>query len=198
MMTNSTKKNTNTNTNTNNKGENTMKTNNYANITRTETPRKNTVEIIRELKNDGTTLEFIAINDVKIGTMGYTSPEDRQKAIDFIQKIVDNSTKTGNALYREIMETCMTGAALTEKELDPADSEEDEIDGVPVIINYKEKKLFIGVNAELVEITDLEDLTCELPNEAIKALLIERGKNSIKNYLPTLEDDYEDEEENWD
>lgn len=152
---------------------------NMSNITKNVPAKKTTVEIIAETNRDGVTLEYLAIDGVKIGTMGYTSQADKEAAIRFIQRIVDNSDNTGYALYNEIMMACMTGAAMTEEGIEAYDSEEVEIDGVPIIINYQAQKAYIGINTELEAIADLEDLDCKLPAEAVKALLVERCKTWI-------------------
>lgn len=168
-----------------------------ADIQKTVTPKKTTVELVAETNRDGVTMEYISIDGVKIGTMGYTSQKDKDAALRLIQRVVDNSENTGYALYREIMETCMTGAAMMEEGIQAAESEEVEIEGVPIIINYEVQKAYIGVNQELKVIADLEDLDAELPDVAVKALLVERAKTYIKDMLErvtTEYGDYDDEE----
>lgn len=178
---------------------------NISNITKTVTAPKTTVELIQETNAAGVTLEYLAIDGVKIGTMGYTSQKDKEAAIKFVQRIVDNSQNTGYALYNEIMQTCMTGAAMTEEGIEAKDSEEIEIDNVPVIINYEAQKAYIGINNSLEAIADLEDLDCELPAEAVKALLVERSKTAIaemkkaqeEEYGPYYDEEYEDDYDDY-
>lgn len=202
MTTYTTKNNTTANTTAVEK-ENKMK--NISNITKTVTAPKTTVELIQETNAAGVTLEYLAIDGVKIGTMGYTSQKDKEAAIKFVQRIVDNSQNTGYALYNEIMQTCMTGAAMTEEGIEAKDSEEIEIDDVPVIINYEAQKAYIGINNSLEAIADLEDLDCDLPAEAVKALLVERSKTAIaemkkaqeKEYGPYYDEEYEDDYDDY-
>ena len=178
---------------------------NISNITKTVTAPKTTVELIQETNAAGVTLEYLAIDGVKIGTMGYTSQKDKEAAIKFVQRIVDNSQNTGYALYNEIMQTCMTGAAMTEEGIEAKDSEEIEIDDVPVIINYEAQKAYIGINNSLEAIADLEDLDCDLPAEAVKALLVERSKTAIaemkkaqeKEHGPYYDEEYEDDYDDY-
>lgn len=178
---------------------------NISNITKTVTAHKTTVELIQETNAAGVTLEYLAIDGVKIGTMGYTSQKDKEAAIRFVQRIVDNSQNTGYALYNEIMQTCMTGAAMTEEGIEAKDSEEVEIDGVPIIINYEAQKAYIGVNNSLEAIADLEDLDCDLPVEAVKALLVERCKTALaemkkaqeEKYGPYYDEEYEDDYDDY-
>ena len=168
-----------------------------ADITKTVTTKKTTVELVAETNRDGVTMEYISIDGVKIGTMGYTSQKDKDAALRLIQRVVDNSENTGYALYNEIMTVCMTGAAMYEEGIEAKESEEVEIEGVPVIINYTVQKAYIGVNTELQVVADLEDLDVELPDVAVKALLVERAKTYIKDMLErvtTEYGDYDDEE----
>ena len=202
MTTYTTKNNTTANTSAVEK-ENKMK--NISNITKTVIAPKTTVQLIQETNAAGVTLEYLAIDGVKIGTMGYTSQKDKEAAIKFVQRIVDNSQNTGYALYNEIMQTCMTGAAMTEEGIEAKDSEEVEIDGVPIIINYEAQKAYIGIDKSLEAIADLEDLDCELPAEAVKALLVERSKTAIaemkkaqeEEYGPYYDEEYEDDYDDY-
>ena len=197
-----TSKNTTINNTKNNIANEEKEIKNMSNITKNVPAKKTTVEIIAETNRDGVTLEYLAIDGVKIGTMGYTSQADKEAAIRFIQRIVDNSDNTGYALYNEIMQACMTGAAMTEEGIEAYDSEEVEIDGVPIIINYQAQKAYIGVNTELQVIADLEDLDCKLPSEAVKALLVERCKTWIAEMKAEAEaamEEYDDgdDDDDW-
>ena len=165
-------------------------------ITKNTPEKKSTVQLIAETNRDGVTVEFLAIDGVKIGVGGYTSQADKEAAMRFVQRIVDNSDNTGYALYSEIMNACMTGAAMTEEGIEAYQSEEIEIDGVPIIINYQTKKAYIGNSElELEAIADLEDLECALPQEAVKALLVERSKTWVAESLASEEDDWDDYDE---
>lgn len=203
--TNTTKNNTTINNTTAKEAKENKEMKNISNITKTVTAPKTTVELIQETNAAGVTLEYLAIDGVKIGTMGYTSQKDKEAAIKFVQRIVDNSQNTGYALYNEIMQTCMTGAAMTEEGIEAKDSEEIEIDDVPVIINYEAQKAYIGINSSLEAIADLEDLDCDLPAEAVKALLVERSKNAIaemkkaqeEEYGPYYDEEYEDDYDDY-
>ena len=105
----------------------------------------------------------------------------------------------------EIMNACMTGAAMTEEGIEAKDSEELEIEGIPVIINYEVQKAYIGVNKSLEAVASLEDLDTELPEVAVKALLVERAKARIKEMqeeaaraLEEAYDEYDPEEDYYD
>lgn len=161
-----------------------------ANIQKTNT-RKSTVELVAGINANGTKMEFIAIDGVKIGTMGYSSQKDKEAALKVIQSVVDNSDKTGPALYSEIIDACMVASAMTEEGIEAKDSEEVEVDGVSIIINYETNKAYIaGSGLELKPIADLDDLDYKLPTEAVKALLVERVKVAFLE--GGEEDDWED------
>lgn len=174
-----------------------------ANIQKIIAPRKTTVELIADTTRDGVTMEWISIDGVKIGTMGYANKKDKEAALRLIQRVVDNSENTGYDLYMEIMNTCMTGAAMTEEGVSALESEEIEVEGVPVIINYEAQKAYIGINNTLEVVASLEDLdNDEIPEVAVKALLVERAKARIKemqeeayNNLKEAYDEYDPEED---
>lgn len=177
-----------------------------ANIQKTIAPRKTTVELIADTTRDGVTMEWISIDGVKIGTMGYANKKDKEAALRLIQRVVDNSENTGYDLYMEIMNTCMTGAAMTEEGVSALESEEIEVEGVPVIINYEAQKAYIGINNTLEVVASLEDLdNDEIPEVAVKALLVERSKTAIaemkkvqeKEYGPYYDEEYEDDYDDY-
>lgn len=165
-----------------------------ADIIKTVAPKKTTVQLVAETNKDGVTLEYLAIDGVKIGTMGYCNQKDKEAALRFVQRIVDNSDNEGYALYAEIMNACMTGAAMTEEGIEAKSSEEVEIDGIPIIINYEVQKAYIGIKTDLKALADLEDLDCEMPPEAVKALLVERCKTKIAEMMAE-EEDYDDDDD---
>ena len=126
--------------------------------------RKNAVEIREELKANGTKIEYIVIDGQKVGVLGSTSEKDRQNAIAAIQKALDASD--GN-IY-EMMQKLETIATIEEKEIEP--DEMIEICGEDVIISYAAKTAYTIDGEEIVDCKDLPDM----PNEAIKAVLVAR------------------------
>ena len=126
--------------------------------------RKNAVEIREELKANGTKIEYIVIDGQKVGVLGSTSEKDRQNAIVAIQKALDASD--GN-IY-EMMQKLETIATIEEKEIEP--DEMIEICGEDVIISYAAKTAYTIDGEEIVDCKDLPDM----PNEAIKAVLVAR------------------------
>lgn len=130
------------------------------NITTTNTA-KNAVEIRAELAKNGTIIEYIVINDQKIGILGSVSEKDRQNAIKAIQTALDAS----NGNIYEMMTKLSTIATIEEKDILP--DEMIEIDGEDVIISYTSKAAYDLDGNEIVDCRDLPDI----PDEAIKAVL---------------------------
>ena len=152
------------------------------NITTTNTA-KNAVEIRAELAANGTKIEYIVVNGQKIGILGSTSEKDKQNAIKAIQTALDSS----NGNIYEMMQKLSTIATIEEKELDP--DEMIEVCGEKIIISYDAKTAYTIDGEELVNCTDLPDM----PNEAIKAVLVARAETAIVE----REDYYDDEDEEW-
>ena len=125
---------------------------------------KNAVEIRAELNANGTKIEYIVINDQKVGILGTTSEKDKQNAIKAIQTALDSS----NGDIYEMMQKLGTIATIEENEIKP--DEMIEVCGEEIIISYEAKTAYAIDGEELVNCTDLPDM----PNEAIKAVLVAR------------------------
>lgn len=134
------------------------------NITTTNTA-KNAVEIRAELAKNGTTIEYIVINDQKVGILGSVSEKDKQNAIKAIQTALNAS----NGNIYEMMTKLSTIATIEEKEI--ISDEMIEVDGEDVIISYASKAAYDLNGNEIVDCRDLPDI----PNEAIKAVLEARA-----------------------
>ena len=130
---------------------------------------KNAVEIRAELQKNGTAIEYIIINDQKVGIIGTTSEKDKQNAIKAIQTALDASD--GN-IY-EMMSKLSTIATIEENEIQPDDMV--DVCGVDVIISYAAKTAYTIDGEEIVNCTDLSDM----PNEAIKEVLIARVEAAL-------------------
>ena len=130
---------------------------------------KNAVEIRAELQKNGTTIEYIIINDQKVGILGTTSEKDKQNAIKAIQTALDASD--GN-IY-EMMAKLSTIATIEENEIKPDDMV--DVCGVDVIISYAAKTAYTIDGEEIANCTDLSDM----PNEAIKAVLVAKAELAL-------------------
>ena len=146
---------------------------------------KNAVEICKELRANGTSIEHIIIIGQKVGILGSTSDKDKQNAIKAIQTALDAS----NGNIYEMMQKLNTIATITENEISP--DEMVSVCGVDVIISYDSKAVYDTNGNEIVNCTDLPDM----PNEAIKAVLVARAEAAYAN---SMQNGYDyDEDEEW-
>lgn len=138
------------------------------NITATNTA-KNAVEIRAELAKNGTVIEYIVVDGHKIGILGSTGDKDKQNAIRAIQTALDASDGDIYAAMAKLS----TIATIEEHEIEP--DEMIDINGYDVIISYASKTAYTIDGDIIADCTDLPDM----PNEAIKAVLIARAENIL-------------------
>ena len=131
---------------------------------------KNAVEIMTELKANGTKVEYIVIDGIKCGIMGSLNEADRAAAIDALNKAYVASN--GNIF--EMMEKLGTIATMEEKEIEP--DEVVEVCGVEVILSYSKAKAYTMDGEELANCEDLP----ALPKEAVNAVLMARVEAALK------------------
>ena len=130
----------------------------------TTNTNKNAVEIRAEMKKNGTTIEYIFVNGQKLGILGTTGAKDRENAIKAIQTALDASD---GDIY-EMMAKLSTIATIEEHEIQP--DEMIEVCDEQIIISYSAKTAYTIDGEEIANCTDLPDM----PNEAIKAVLVAR------------------------
>lgn len=128
------------------------------------TTNKNALEIRSELKANGTTIEYIVINGQKIGLLGSVTKTDREAALKAIQEAYIAS----NGDIMEMMQKLATIATIEEKGIEP--DEMVEVNGIEVIISYKNAAAYTVNGEEIVNCADLPSM----PAEAIKAVLVAR------------------------
>lgn len=131
---------------------------------------KNAVEIRSELKANGTKIEYIIVDNQRIGILGSISEADREKAI----KVLNDTYTASNGNIYEMMQKLMTIATIEEKEIEP--DEMIEICGEDIMLSYSNRKAY---DMEGNEIANCDDLP-NMPKEAIKAVLIARVEAIIK------------------
>ena len=151
----------------------------------------NRVQLMRE---NNTGLEFLYIDNIRVGCMGSVNDRDREAGLTVIQRIVDNSDKTGMALVMEVMAQVQFESSMNEKEINPDEVLEVKVDGItyPCILSYEKKALFDEAGEE---ICNTRDIDCELDERALKALLEARAINALRDDLAIKYDDCEDEDE---
>lgn len=170
----------------------------------TELPiNKNTIELLRLAEEAGIEFDNISMNGSPMG-IAMSGDGPREAGIRFMQAVANNVTDPRKAVT-DFQNVLLLGAAMKEEGITAAESEEDEVEGVPVVINYPSQKIFMGVNRNLALLADLEDLDCDLPVEAVKALLVERCKTAIaemkkaqeEKYGPYYDEEYEDDYDDY-
>lgn len=130
---------------------------------------KNAVEIRKELKANGTTIEYIVVNGQRLGILGAANEKDRQNAMKAIQTALDASDGDIYAMMAKLS----TIATIEEKEIKP--DEMIEVCGEDIIISYEAKAAYTIDGEEIVNCADLPDM----PNEAIKAVLVARAESTL-------------------
>lgn len=155
---------------------------------------KKSLNRIQLMKENNTNMEFLYIDGIKCGCMGSVNDRDREAGLAVIQRIVDNSDKTGMALVMEVIAQVQFEASMNEKEINPDEILEVKVDGItyPCVLSYEKKALFDEAGEE---ICNARDIDCELDERALKALLEARAVNAIRNDNESKYNDYEDEDE---
>lgn len=139
-------------------------------ITKTNT-NKNVVELRKELSSNGITMENVYVNNRKFCCMGYMSEKDKQACLKAIQTAIDGSENEYEAMMKLI-----TIANLNDKEVTP--DKEITINNTKVLISYEARAAY---DCDGNEIANCRELTCELPCEAIDAILLPRIKDALEN-----------------
>lgn len=143
-----------------------------ATINKTNT-LKNAVEIKKVFDENGVAVEHIVVDGQNIGILGYVDEEDKQRAINAIQTAFDASNGDVYAMMKKLC----TIATIKEKEISP--DEAISVNGAEYIVSYEAKTAYDTYGEIVATCNELPDM----PNEAIKAILVERIKNrEIEDY----------------
>lgn len=158
---------------------------------------KKSLNRVQLMKENNTNLEYLYIDGIKCGCMGSVNDRDREAGLTVIQRIVDNSDKTGMALVMEVMAQVNFEASMNEKEINPDEVIEIKVDGItyPCVLSYEKKALYDEAGEE---ICNTRDIDCELDERALKALLEARAVNAIREDNDSKYNDYENEDEDDD
>lgn len=150
-----------------------------ANINITTKKSLNRVQLMKE---NNTNLEYLYIDDIRVGCMGSVNERDREAGLAVIQRIVDNSDKTGMALVMEVMTQVQFEANMNEKKVNPDEILEVTVEGIkfPCVLSYEKKALYDEAGDE---ICNARDIDCELDERALKAILEARAINVLKEDL---------------
>lgn len=153
---------------------------------------KKSLNRVQLMKENGSNLEYLYIDNIKIGAMGSVSDADREAGIAVIQRIVDNSNKKGMALVMEVMSQVNFEASMNENNIIP--DEQVKVEDTDCVISYQSKKIYDIAGKELADASDIGDNT---PKEAIREILKLRAQAKLHK-LEDMEDDTEDYEDDDD
>lgn len=119
-------------------------------------------------------------------TFGYVSESDKKKCMELIEEALK---ATGDVMMvpSYVRNAMMVAAAEIRPEKTMT------VDGVEYLISYEDRKAYDGAT----EVANLDDLNCELPNEAIEALLESRIRLARETENEDTYDDYEDEDDDY-
>ena len=153
---------------------------------------KKSLNRVQLMKENNSNLEFLYIDEIKVGAMGSVSEADREAGLAVIQRIVNNSDKKGMALVMEIMSQVNFEASMNENNIQP--DEQVRIEDEDCVISYQSKKIYDMAGKELADASDMGD---NIPKEAIREILKLRALAKIHE-LEEMEDDTEDYEDDDD
>lgn len=155
---------------------------------------KKSLNRVQLMKENNSNLEFLYIDEIKVGAMGSVSEADREAGLAVIQRIVNNSDKKGMALIMEVMSQVNFEASMNENNIQP--DEQVRIKDEDCVISYQSKKIYDMAGKELADASDMGD---NIPKEAIREILKLRALAKIHELNAEAEtdldyeDDYEDE-----
>ena len=150
---------------------------------------KKSLNRVALMKENNSNLEYLYIDNIKIGAMGSVSDADREAGIAVIQRIVDNSNKKGMALVMEVMSQVNFEASMNENHIAP--DEQVKVEDEDCVISYQSKKIYDMAGKELADASDIGDNT---PKEAIREILKLRALAKLHELNADTED-YEDDDE---
>ena len=151
---------------------------------------KKSLNRVQLMKENNSNLEFLYIDEIKVGAMGSVSEADREAGLAVIQRIVDNSNKKGMALVMEVMSQMNFEASMNENHIIP--DEMVKIEDEDCVISYQSKKIYDMAGKELADASDMGD---NIPKEAIREILKLRAHAKIHELNAEAETDldYEDD-----
>ena len=118
---------------------------------------------------------------------GYVPESDKRACMRLIEEAI---RATAGNIYEAKM-YIINAVTMAANEVTP--SETTDVDGTEIIIDYENRKAY----ETTTEIANLDDIQCELPEEAIKALLVERARNAIRERREAVDYPWDDEEDDY-
>jgi len=174
--------NNNATVNANVKEENTMTNNNTVEINTNENIRtEGQFAIEFQQAGNGGCIPVINGKPEELLMFGYVSESDKQGCAEVIRKAL---LATDGNVY-QALRYIRNGVHLAANNIKP--DETVDVDGTEMLVSYKDKKIYLSTT----EMANLDDMAeTEMSNEVIKALLVERAKNKIKEgFIEDMMDD---------
>lgn len=155
---------------------------------------KKSLNRVQLMKGNGSNLEFLYIDNIRVGCMGSVNDRDREAGIAVIQRIVDNSDKRGMDLVFEVMSQVNFESSMNEAGIQP--DEQVRIEDEDCVISYQTKKIYDMTGWELADASDMGD---NIPKEAIREILKLRAQTKVRelNAESEADLDYEDDYEEY-
>lgn len=145
---------------------------------------------IKYQENGGAITPVINGEEVRALTFGYVSESDKKACT----KRIEEALKATGGDIGKTIEYLMNAILTTAKGITP--DKQVEVEGMQLMIVYKDKKILTLQNEE---IANCEDIETDVP-EAIEAILVERAKTAIKEIKKSRDfddyfDDYDDDDD---
>lgn len=104
---------------------------------------------------------------------GYASESDKKACM----KLLEDALRATNGDIYQTKMYIMNAVTTAAKEIKP--DEAVEVEGTEILLSYGSQKAYLGTE----EVANLEDIKCELPEEAVKALLTSRATVEIQKRI---------------
>ena len=174
-----------------NKEDNTMANNNTAVEINTNENIRTEGQFAIEFQQNGNggCIPVINGNPEPMLMFGYVSESDKQACAKLIR---EGLLATDGDVYKTML-YIRNAVTIAANDIKP--DETVDVDGTEMLVSYRDKKIYLYTT----EMANLDDMSeTEMSNEVIKALLVERAKNKIKeDFIDDMMDDtdyYADED----
>lgn len=128
-------------------------------------------------------------------TFGYATQSDKKACMELIEQAL----RATNGNVYEAQRYIQNAISVSAAEINADDVA--KVDDTEIIIDYIARKAYCGTQ----EIANCDDLECDMPNEALKALLMARAKDYVERETERLnqiaiqvysygDDEYEEED----
>ena len=117
---------------------------------------------------------------------GYATETDKVACL----RLIEEALRATNGDISKVQSYIMNAVSVAANEVTP--DETIIVEGIEFLISYATKKAYFDNG---MEITNLDDIECEMPDEAVKALLVARIETEIEKRRDYYDFDYDYEDE---